>query len=322
MAGRNALAGTLEELAGLKVRPLTKDTAARLKKHIRGGQALVAGKAAKIAAGFQMAELLPDMESAMDRLLSKPASDKGCNGIILLAEALNLSGTTNFELIKRMSGHIQFEPVYGGQKDSAARLRGLAACCLANCSEPERYYEFARLSQDDEPEVRLMTIETLGELPGMNSELLLLQKACQSGENQRIVGAAAGALLKLNFERFRDFVKERLQNAQEDFFTETIFSMGEGNRQEPLNLLMELYNFEVLEVRKNEILRALCLSRNDTVRKFILSLVAGEKISRVELILREWARLERLGDEEVLAAVRSAPSPEVYGVYLELTGKD
>src|SRR5579863_862264 len=102
---------------------------------------LVVAKAAKIAAQRQERELIPDLLRAFDRLFEKPVErDPQCWGKNAIAKALVDLEHRESAAYLRGVRHIQMEPVWGGQEDTASTLRGTCLLALVSCTDiaPEK----------------------------------------------------------------------------------------------------------------------------------------------------------------------------------------
>lgn len=111
-------------------------------------------QAAKLIATAELVELIPNLASSFDRLLDQ-ARDPGCIGTQAIADALYRLGYSEADLFLRGIRHIQREPVWGGQVDTAAKLRGACALGLVRMNYANCLNELADLLADPEPEARI-----------------------------------------------------------------------------------------------------------------------------------------------------------------------
>src|SRR5262245_7105306 len=96
-----------------------------LRKALQDRSNLIVAEAAKIAAASQVTELVPDLLSAFARLFENPVkTDPKCWGKTAIVSALVRLEYGSSEPFLRGSNHVQMEPVWGGQEDSAVQLRG------------------------------------------------------------------------------------------------------------------------------------------------------------------------------------------------------
>src|SRR5436190_529244 len=121
---------TLRESAGA---PATVDS---LRKALANRNNYVAAKASKITVELGLKSLLPDLLSAFDRFFIDPVkSDPQCWAKNALVQALAALGHDESAVFIRGLRHIQMEPVWGGQEDTAAALRGNCALALVACRD-------------------------------------------------------------------------------------------------------------------------------------------------------------------------------------------
>src|SRR5262245_13363265 len=125
----------LEAMRRLSEDGPSPEAAAAVRKALRDRVGMVVGKAAQTAAQLQFMELLPDLITAFDRLFEDPVQrDPQCwgkNGIAKALAALQYRESAPFV---RGSRHVQMEPVWGGQEDTASNLRGICVLGLASCT--------------------------------------------------------------------------------------------------------------------------------------------------------------------------------------------
>src|ERR1035438_2125663 len=128
----------VERLTLLRESPPDEALAA-LKKALSDRVNLIVAKAAKIAAEMRLHDLLPDLLRAFDRLFEKPAErDPQCWGKNAISKALVALDHRHSAPFLRGIRHIQMEPVWGGEADTAATLRGTCALALPSCADVTR----------------------------------------------------------------------------------------------------------------------------------------------------------------------------------------
>src|SRR5437660_5501629 len=93
-------------------------------------------KASRITGDLGLKPLIPDLLSALDRFFIDPVkSDPQCWAKNALIQALANLGHEESAVFIRGLRHIQMEPVWGGQEDTAAALRGNCALALVACRD-------------------------------------------------------------------------------------------------------------------------------------------------------------------------------------------
>lgn len=127
----------LEALSGLRAQGPTEQTSAALRAALADQANVVVAKAAKIAADLGMSALLPDLVSAFDRMFENPReSDPQCWGKNAIAKALKDLGHSSSQEFRRGLKHVQMEPVWGEQEDTATVPFYAAPARWRWCSAP------------------------------------------------------------------------------------------------------------------------------------------------------------------------------------------
>ena len=122
----------LEKLSELRAHARDGETLAALRQGLANPVNVVAAKAAKIAADFTRRDLLPDLLAAYHRMFENPRqTDPQCWGKNALAKALKDLGHAASEDFLRGLTHVQMEPVWGGEEDTAtvSAARALSLWC-------------------------------------------------------------------------------------------------------------------------------------------------------------------------------------------------
>lgn len=106
-----------------------------LRKALKDRSGYAVSKAAEIVADRELADLLPDLVAAFERLLgAKDAvkADPQCWGKTAVARALHQLGCRDSKIFYRGLSCRQPEPSFGGESDSAGDLRGVCALALVD----------------------------------------------------------------------------------------------------------------------------------------------------------------------------------------------
>src|SRR5882724_4485676 len=125
MAKSRTLDAKLARLKALREGPHTPAARAELKKALADRSNYVAARAADMVGEFELRDLIPDLLAAFDRFLVNPAkTDPQCLAKNAIAETLSKLGLDDAEFYRKGMRHFQPEPVWGGEQDTAAHLRG------------------------------------------------------------------------------------------------------------------------------------------------------------------------------------------------------
>ena len=127
---------------------------------------------------LQLRTLIPDLCAAFERLLADPLkSDPKCWGKDAIAKALKDLGHDDSEIFLKGARHVQREPVWGGEEDTATGVRGSCALALLGCGDltrEDKLWPMMRLLTERSASLRkdgvfaeyfTMPLETLFEVP-------------------------------------------------------------------------------------------------------------------------------------------------------------
>lgn len=247
-----------------------------LRKALRDRSNLVVAEAAKAVADLHLANLVPDLLGAFDRLFEDPTKkDSKCWGKTAIVKALTELEYSDSPPFVRGARHIQMEPVWGGQEDAAMHLR--AACCLAlvQCDDLSRTEIFRHLVDamaDSADPVRLEAVRAIAQMNGDEASLLLRLKARMGDRRPIVTGHVFDALLSVERERAIPFVAQHLQAAAE-IRDEAALALGASRLPQAINVLIETWNQTRSQEFRNVLLRALSASGQPAAIDFLLNLV-------------------------------------------------
>ena len=207
-------------------------TPAALKKALSDRVGLLVAKAAKLVAEHQLRDLIPDLLAAFERLLENPVErDPQCWGKNAIAKALTSLDYRDSALYLRGSRHVQMEPVWAGQEDTAPALRGICLLGLVTCSDIRREVVLRRLVDavmDPAQTVRIEAARALGEMAGDESPLLLRLKALAGDREPPVVGQVFDGLLRLEGPGAIQFIAGFFQGQAHAAFYEAQVQMLRG----------------------------------------------------------------------------------------------
>jgi hypothetical protein len=248
-----------------------------LRKALGDRTGLVVAQAAKVAAELRLRELLPDLLRAFDRLFENPVErDPQCWGKNAIARALTEFDHRGSEPFLRGGRHVQMEPVWGGQEDTASALRGICVLGLASCTDIRREeilrYLVDRLTESAYT-VRVEAARAIEQMDGDEAALLLRLKARAGDTEPRVIGQVFDSLLQLEGERAVGFVGDFLQNGSEETQGEAALSLGTSRLPGAITALEEAWAATRDQDLRLAILRALSASRQEPAFDFLLALV-------------------------------------------------
>jgi hypothetical protein len=280
MAVRNVEA-ELASLTPLREAPLAEAVPA-LRKAIGSRVNVVAAKAAKIAAERQIRELIPDLLRAFERFFEKPVErDPQCWGKNAIAKALVEMEHRESATFLRGIKHIQMEPVWGGEEDTASTVRGTCILALVACSDiaPERTLRcLVDALVDKAPPVRIEAVRGLAQMDGA---LLLRLKAYVGDEELSVVGQVFDSILVLEGEEGLEFVTQFLSAKNEAVREEAALAMGSSRLTAAVGLLRRAWD----ETKEEVLLRAISASRQDEAIAFLLEIVLDGRLRDAQAAL-------------------------------------
>ena len=271
----------IEALNRLREAPAA-NAAPALRKALADRVNLVVAKAAKIIAERQFRDLLPDLLHAFDRLFEKPAArDPQCWGKNAISQALVAMEHREAAPFLRGLRHVQLEPVWGGEEDTAATLRGTCALALPACLDIERSLVLRHLVDsltDRAVTARSDVLRALVQMEGDEAILLLRLKTRLGDEESQIVGQVFDHLLQLEGRQGLDFVAAFLLHKSDTVREEAALSLGSSRLPEAVERLTDAWNRERDPQFRLVLLRALSTTRQPDSLEFLLNLL---RIGRV-----------------------------------------
>jgi HEAT repeat protein len=246
-----------------------------LRKALRDKSNYIASKAAAMAGGLALRELVPDLIAAFDRFLADAAkTDPQCWAKNAIVKALKDLGHEDPQVYLRGMAHVQMEAVYKGHVDTAVTLRGASALALPACTLPrqETLTHLVDLLADTEKSVRSDAVMAIAQFPGPDVELLLRVKALAGDTEPEVMGQCFTSLLDLAPGDSIPFVA-RFLSREGDVSAEGATALAACPREEAVNALTARLAKTRGHESRRAILLALSASRLESARDFLLSMV-------------------------------------------------
>jgi HEAT repeat protein len=295
----------LDSLKALRGIGPTPDVLAALKKALADRVNVVVAKAAQVCGELQTAVLIPDLKRAFERLFED--KDPQCWGKNALAKVLKDLGVQESAVFLRGVRHVQNEPVWGGQEDTATVLRGACAMALVQCNDLPRDETLRHLVDalsEKAATVRMDATEALAQMDGREVALLLRLKARLGDKDPRVTGQVLEALLQLEGKATLPFVGEFLEYEDEEVSEEAALALGASRMPEAVELLRETWKKWQDRRPGTALLRAMSASRLDYAIEFLVDLVKQGRQHDAEDALHALALNK--GTEEMVARVEHA----------------
>jgi HEAT repeat protein len=237
----------------------------------------VVAEGAEAVGHLALADLAPDLAAAFERFLVDPIkTDKLCRAKIAIAQTLDKLEYLRSEIFLCGIRHVQPEPVWGGQQDTAAPLRGACAFALVRIGHPGVLSLLVDLLTDPEKDARLAAVQALAYSATQAASFLLRLKARMGDKDPEVTSECLGALLKLDPTDAMPFVAEFLQSPDEAVQEGAVLALGESRRPEAFQLLKDFWDVQIASALRETILVAMALLRLPAANDFLLSLIADE----------------------------------------------
>ncbi|MEO8594159.1 MAG: hypothetical protein ABI759_12635 [Candidatus Solibacter sp.] len=266
-----------EQLNALvRLRGTGADAAApALRKGLADRVNIVVAKAAQIAGELPAPGVLPDLLRAFDRLFQDAVkNDPQCWGKNAIARALLDLGHRDSAAFLRGAVHVQMEPTWGGQEDTAGPLRGACLLALPGCPDLDRVEVLRHLVNaltEANPAVRADAARALAEMQGEDCALLLRLKARTGDAEPAVTGQVFESLLAIERRVALPFVRQFLA-ACDAISEEAALALGGSRQSEAADLLVEAWPDARGAEYRQALLRALSISRQDQAIAFLKTL--------------------------------------------------
>ncbi|MGD0695216.1 MAG: hypothetical protein ABSB82_10215 [Terriglobia bacterium] len=291
MAGKRSFEDQLAALDALR-HETAEASIEPLRKALAHRNNYVVGKAADLVREFRRAELMPELLAAFDRFFIDPVkSDPQCWAKHSLSRALSTLECDDPEVFLRGMRHIQFEPVWGGQSDTAGALRATCAHALVGCRAlPERELlgYLTELFADKDKSVRLEAARAVESVGSHSAALLLRLRAILGADEPEILGACYTGVLAIEGAVAIPWVS-RFLAAGDDVAGEAALAIAGTHSPEAFEALRERFHGARDPWFRSVLLSAIALTRQPAAYDFMFELVrtaSGHAEAAVEALLR------------------------------------
>jgi len=291
MPGKRSFEDQVSALDALRQQP----EAARLeplRKALAHRNNFIVAKAADLVREFQIAELIPELLKAFDRFFDNPVKiDPQCWAKNALSRALVALEHQEAEVFLRGMRHIQMEPVWGGQSDTAGTLRATCALALVQCrslTDADLLGHLIQLAGDKDKAVRTETMRAIEQVGSPPASLLLRLRAVLGADEPEVLGACYSGILRLEGVKTIPWVARFLTSA-DDNAAEAALAIAGTHSPEGFNALQECFATADDPWWRSVLLSAVALTRQDAALEFLLELVRTESLNAeaaIEAILR------------------------------------
>lgn len=305
MAKTRKLEERLAELSALRDEPTSEQTSDALYKALMDKDSFVVSRAAEIAGEFYIQQLEPVLVQAFDRFMVNPVkTDPGCRAKTAIADTLYRMEAYQEDLYLRGISHHQMEPVWGGEEDTAAKLRGLCALGLVRINYNNVMIPLAHLLADIEADARIAAAKAIG-YSGLPEGIPLLRyKALIGDQHPQVLCECYGALLKLAPESSIAFVAGFLKDEDVAVIEAAALALGESKLAQAFPFLETAWEDTFDRDIRKTFLMSIALLRQEAAMNFLLTLIReGAKVHAQDAL--EALNLYR-GDQRVWSRVQKA----------------
>ena len=314
MAKSRRLEELLATLDQIRPEPDSELGLATLNKVLGSRYGVAVAQAARIVAIAEIYDLIPDLVQAFDRfMVDAQDRDPGCRAKQAIAEALYRLEYREETLFLRGIHHVQWEPVWGGQVDTAPKLRGTCALGLVRMNYPAVMVELADLLADPEPEARIVAARAMAYSQN-DLGAALLRLRIRVGDIPTVIGECVAALVQLAPDASWPLVKNLLEGGRkasdqrDGIETAEVVALvlGESHRPEALPVLQDWWQRTTHPELRRTALFAIATLRQDDAIQFLLNLLqdgssrdAEDALQALEIYRSDgflWPRVEEILD--------------------------
>ncbi|HNT75709.1 MAG TPA: hypothetical protein PKH77_11900 [Anaerolineae bacterium] len=285
MPKATSLETQLAALNALRAAPLTVEAGEQLRRALANKNSHITAAAAEIVGENELLDLEPDLVQAFTALLGQPAkADPGCRAKRALADALYRLDSAAESVFLPGVRHVQMEPTWGGQADTAAALRGACALGLVRMHHPHALLELARLLADPESDARIAAVRALGYAGDPACAPLLRFKSLIGDERPEVVYECFLALLKLDAAAL-PFVADFLKTGDPALTESAALALGESRQEAALAILCAAWENTFEAELRRTLLLAIATLRTEAAIGYLLDIVREEARVHAEAAL-------------------------------------
>lgn len=280
MAKSRKLEELMATLNQIRSDPTSTEAMAVLRQVLASKYSVAIAQAAHIIREHEIVALIPELVAAFPRFLIKPQdSDPGCRAKQAIAETLYRFNYSDETLFLTGIRHVQMEPVWGGQVDTAPSLRGTCALGLVRMNYSQVLVELGDLLADRELEARIGAARAIAYC-GSDQGIPLLRLRIKVGDKPPVISECLSALLQLDPASSLPLAKELLYARQDDSREDVelaeaaALTLGESRLPEVFELLRDWWQQVRDRGLRQSGLLAIATLRQTPAFDFLLSIIA------------------------------------------------
>jgi hypothetical protein len=275
---KQAFDAKIVALEGLRAKP--ESAAEPLRKSLKDRNNFLVSKAASLAGELFLSDLIPDLLAVFDRsLIDGPKIDPQCCAKNAIAKALKDLSHHDAEVYLKGLRHIQMEPVWGGQVDTAATLRGTCALALIDCQLDDltMLTHLAETLADPEKTVRVDAAVALSRAGIPEAAPLLRFKALSGDPEPEVIGQCLHSLLQMAPRDSVAFAQRFLTHKHpDDIRAEAASALAQSHEPAAVDALKQMWRAMLSPELRAALLAFLAASPQREAAEFLASLETKE----------------------------------------------
>jgi hypothetical protein len=278
MAKSRGVDAKLSRLRALGREPAADSHRAELRQALADKSNLVVAAAAEIVGECLLADLAPELVAAFHRFLVEPVdTDKLCRAKIAILETLNKIDYHKEDVFQIGLRHVQREPRWGGDEDTAAPLRGTAAFGLVRIHPPDVVLLLVDLLADPEKVARSAAAQALGASGAPTAIPLLRFKARIGDPESEVTAECLAALITADPRESLSFVAQFLDGPDETIAEGAALALGESRRPDALEILKGHWPKAGHDSLQRVLLLSIAMTRLPAALDFLLEILACDR---------------------------------------------
>ncbi len=187
--------------------------------------------------------------------------DPGCIGREAILRRVLAAGWPMSDLYHAASRSVQWEPVWGGQVDTAASLRGLGGLGLLRSADARAPLILARLLTDTDMATRLAAAEAIRESRAEWAAVLCVHHLLGSKDEEQVQSMLLLALLESRQTEGLEMAERMLAAKDSELRAPACLALGECSQDDAAELLWAHLEDQLLEEDRRPCWLGLALSR-------------------------------------------------------------
>jgi HEAT repeat protein len=277
VAHRLSLDDKLAAIKALRKQPPSSEVEAQLNRGLKDRSNLLVATAAAVVGEQNVRSLAGELTAAFERFLVDPVKDdKLCRAKIAIVQALDRLEHVEPDVFHKAARHVQLEPVWGGQVDTAAPLRSAALVALARIGSSSDLPLVVDSLADPEKDVRITSAQVLGSFGTTAAGLVLRLKVRVGDRDPEVLSECLSGLLSVDARDNFPLVAEFLDVTDPSRCEAAVLALGKSRLPEALEALKSCWNRCVSDELQDQIFLAISMLRQPGAIDYLLGMVASE----------------------------------------------